>query len=613
MESQPMNAMSESGRRHPVRRRGLLWALVTITSIVLLATTAFAGSNSTTLPRGADLTVSIDSPLTGWEFLIPTGDAGRDVTIDGTASIGQGEPDATFVYVLDGSGSTALGSGTGCSPILGCEKVFFTGLNAAVIANGSADEAGLVVFGEGAVIADMTPGGGDDPLTDPNAGPGDVNTVINSADSNGGVGQFTAKSSGGNGTNFSAAVAAATTVVGASSNSVNIVVFVSDGGSNMGGGTFAANLAALAGTGAVVYTVAIGTGNTCATGSDGTLQQIADATGGTCSEIVDPGDLPSIIPDLISTSLDALYLEVDSGGQNAIPNSDIDPDLPVPGPASVTYSTVAPGLAPGDHLLCVTAEGSDGAGSATVTQCEAIGLFQLSLAPDGVVNELGTPGQDHTVDATLAGPALDVGGRDIEFSITAGPNAGTSGTDQTDTGGVASFTYVAVQGPAGLGTDTIQACVTLNDPLGETGCTTVTKAWVDTTPPVAMCLATVNPHGEQIPVAPGQGGQGQNQDGFYQLDAFDAVWPAADLDVYLLDTGSGTVFGPFAVGTRIKYVEAPGAPPSQKAMGGGTQSKATAVDWLITGTGDAQIYAVDGSGNESDPADASCLVPPPPM
>jgi hypothetical protein len=247
-----------------------------------------------------------------------------------------------------------------------------------------------------------------------------------------------------------------------------------------------------------------------------------------------------------------------------------------------------------------------------VTQCEAIELYQLSLAPDGVINELGTPGQDHTVNATLAGPALDVGGRDIDFSITSGPNAGTTGVGQTDNGGVASFTYVAIQGPAGLGTDTIQACVTLNDPLGETGCAEVTKDWVDTTPPVAMCPATVNPHGQQIPEAPGQGGQGQNQDGFYQLDAFDAVWPAADLDVYLLDTSSGTIFGPFTVGTRIKYVEAPGATPGQKPMGGVLQSEATAIDFLITGNGDAQLYAVDGSGNVSNPADAACLVPPPP-
>jgi hypothetical protein len=587
--------------------------LVTITSIVLLATTAFAGSNSTTLPRGAELTVSIDSPLTGSEFLIPSGDAGRDVTIDGTASIGQGEPDATFVYVIDGSGSTASGSGTGCSPILNCEKAFFTGLNTAVITNGSADEAGVVVFGEGAVIADMTPGGGDDPLTSPNAGPGNVDTVINSADSNGGVGQFTAKSSGGNATNFSAALAAATTVVGASTNGVNIVVFVSDGASNTGGGTFAANLAALAGTGAVAYTVAIGTGNVCTAGSDGTLAQIAAATGGTCYEIEDPGNLPSIIPDLISTSLDALSKEIDSGGQIAIPNSEIDPDLPQPGPASVTYSTLAPGLTPGDHMLCVTAEGSDTLGSATVTQCEAIELFQLSLAPASATNELGTPGQEHTVDATLAGPATDVGGRDIDFSILSGPNTGTTGTGQTNTGGVASFTYAAIQGPSGLGTDTIQACVTLNDPLGETGCTTATKDWVDTTPPVATCAATVNPHGEQVPAAPGQGGRGQNQDGFYQLDAVDAVWPAEDLQVYVLDTGSGTVFGPFDVGTRIKYVEAPGATPNQKPMGGGPQSQATAVDWLITGNGDAQLYAVDGSGNTSDPTAAACLVPPPPM
>jgi hypothetical protein len=71
----------------------------------------------------------------------------------------------------------------------------------------------------------------------------------------------------------------------------------------------------------------------------------------------------------------------------------------------------------------------------------------------------------------------------------------------------------------------------------------------------------------------------------------------------VVDTGSGTVFGPFDAGTNIKYIQAPGVTPNQKAGAG-------AVDWIIQGTGDAAVYAVDGSGNVS--VAASCLVPPPP-
>ncbi len=37
--------------------------------------------------------------------------------------------------------------------------------------------------------------------------------------------------------------------------------------------------------------------------------------------------------------------------------------------------------------------------------------------------------------------------------------------------------------------------------------------------------------------------------------------------MFVTDTGSGTVFGPFPVGTTIKYTEANGATPSSKKMG----------------------------------------------
>lgn len=95
---------------------------------------------------------------------------------------------------------------------------------------------------------------------------------------------------------------------------------------------------------------------------------------------------------------------------------------------------------------------------------------------------------------------------------------------------------------------------------------------------------------------------GQNPDGFYELQATDIVDP--DPQVFLLDTGSGTVFGPFSSGTRVKYTQAGGATPGQKPMGNG------AVQWHITGTGDAAVYGVDASGNTSP--HVACLVPSPP-
>jgi hypothetical protein len=71
--------------------------------------------------------------------------------------------------------------------------------------------------------------------------------------------------------------------------------------------------------------------------------------------------------------------------------------------------------------------------------------------------------------------------------------------------------------------------------------------------------------------------------------------------VFLEDGGSGTVFGPFHSGIAVKYTQAPGGKPGQKAMAGD-------VAWHITGKGDAKVYARDAVGNVS--TDIWCLVPP---
>ena len=562
---------------------------------------------TTTLPNGAQLAVSIDNPVTSTEFLIPTGDSTRAVDVSGTASVGLGDPDATFVYVIDVSGSTDGGSGTDCSPILDCEKKFVKALNAAVIADGSVDEVGIVVFASGSATADMSSASGDQLIIAPNAD-GFVNTVVDSAFSelggNGGVGLFTNKVVGVQ-TNFAAGLQEALAVVSASSNSKNIVIFGSDGVSSMGGGDFNAAVTALADAGAVVHSIAIGTGSSCSGGNDGTLQEMADGTGGTCTYVPNPGNLPNIIPDLISSSLDSLEMEVDGGGKNLIPNSAINPDLPHPGAISVTYAMTVPNLGPGDHNIDVTANGHDVKGSGSAIESVTVHLLQIALEPSTEINELGTPGQIHTVTATVLGPdsgSASVAGRLVQFEIPSGPNNGASGTCSpnadctTDASGVVSFTYTAMQGLAGLGTDTIRASFTLNDPTGETGSAEVTKVWEDTTPPVPDCLEGVNPAGK-VP-------QAQNEDGYYNLTAIDAVDP--NPEIFVVDTGSGTVFGPFASGTIIKYTEDPTATPIQKKIGG----PKSAVAWHIIGTGDAAMYAVDASGNEASAV--SCLVPPPP-
>lgn len=153
--------------------------------------------------------------------------------------------------------------------------------------------------------------------------------------------------------------------------------------------------------------------------------------------------------------------------------------------------------------------------------------------------------------------------------------------------------------------------MTVTDAAGETKTILEEKKIYvpDVVPPEAACEETVNPHGKKVPPAgsttpPGPKG-GQNEDGFYELTATDEIDP--NPQIFVLDTGSGAVFGPFSHEDKIKYTEAPDATPESKKMGSG-KGQAGAIAAHIIGNGDAAMYAVDWSGNVSD--HVLCLVPP---
>ena len=194
-------------------------------------------------------------------------------------------------------------------------------------------------------------------------------------------------------------------------------------------------------------------------------------------------------------------------------------------------------------------------------------------------------------------------GLTVSFAIISGPNAGATGFGATNATGQATFTYLANQGPAGLGTDVIRASFG-PDVQGDTISANARKTWSDSTPPAVSCLESVNPHGNNIPPAgsttlPGGKG-GQNEDGFYRLIALDAVDP--NPQIFVGTAATPLLFGPFASGTTVKITEAPGATPSIKPMAG-------AVTAHITLNADALITALDASGGA---ASVACLVPPPP-
>lgn len=127
----------------------------------------------------------------------------------------------------------------------------------------------------------------------------------------------------------------------------------------------------------------------------------------------------------------------------------------------------------------------------------------------------------------------------------------------------------------------------------------------DVTPPTVQCVEGPNPGGKKVPPAgsttlPGPKG-GQNEDGFYELLVEDNVDP--NPQVFVGDSESGFVAGPFENGDVVKITESDDEGPLSKSMAG------VVVAHIIL-RGDALVYAVDASGNQSDPI--SCLVPPPP-
>lgn len=112
---------------------------------------------------------------------------------------------------------------------------------------------------------------------------------------------------------------------------------------------------------------------------------------------------------------------------------------------------------------------------ALLTRCIASIIEGITLAPTSATTDLGTP---HTVTASLKDNLLNpLTGVEVRFEITAGPNAGLTGTDTSDAAGEATFTY-SDNGTAGI--DTIVACFT--DSSGTEKCSSpVTNEWIAST------------------------------------------------------------------------------------------------------------------------------------
>ena len=219
-------------------------------------------------------------------------------------------------------------------------------------------------------------------------------------------------------------------------------------------------------------------------------------------------------------------------------------------------------------------------------------IYTMTLTP---AEDDNPEHSDHTVTATLLEQGTPLPGATITFTVT-GTNPG-SGSDVTDGAGQAEFTWSGEEGD-----DIVSACY---DADGNGSCEAVASAikhWLHVNEaPGAGCQPTTNPAGKNEPGANASASAGMNPDGFYILEGLDEDSPAPD--VFVADTESSFVAGPFAPGTKVKITEANGTTPRVKQGAGDISAH-------IMLNGDARVYAVDNEGAVS--TSQICFVPRPP-
>jgi hypothetical protein len=119
--------------------------------------------------------------------------------------------------------------------------------------------------------------------------------------------------------------------------------------------------------------------------------------------------------------------------------------------------------------------------------------------------------------------------------------------------------------------------------------------------PQVECGEGTNPAGKKAPTAGRNPKSGQNPDGFFRLLATDNCDP--NPKIYIRDSASAFVAGPFANGDQVKITQTPGG-KAKRQRGAGV------IIAHLHLRGDALLFAVDADGNVS--TSVICRVPPPP-
>lgn len=217
-----------------------------------------------------------------------------------------------------------------------------------------------------------------------------------------------------------------------------------------------------------------------------------------------------------------------------------------------------------------------------------LGATSVSCGATDAEGNSGSCATTVTVVDTLA-PSISCSAPITVECTSPGGTAATvsaSATDQCD--GVVLANCAT---PAVYALEVTAVVCSATDAAGHTGSCSTTVQVVDTAPPSATCVPSVNPSGKHVPAA-----SGPNQDGFYRVGASDLCTASGGIVIALGSTM-------LANGETIKITQTPGASGVRLVNTMGP----LAIKHFHVGPGDAVVIAQDASGNQ---ASVRCPVPP---
>lgn len=226
-------------------------------------------------------------------------------------------------------------------------------------------------------------------------------------------------------------------------------------------------------------------------------------------------------------------------------------------------------------------------------------ISDIDLAPESATN---TVGEAHELTATVTQddptPGTPVVGTTVTFTVIDGPHAGTTGTDDTDGSGVATFSYTG----SATGMDTIEA--TFVDAQGNTQRSNrVTKTW-EAAPPPEICGNGIDDDED------GQIDEGCNQPPSCTATADQpSLWPPNHkLRLITLSGATDPDGDPVTITvtgvTQDEALNAKGDGDTAPDAAAAAQSNQVLIRAERSGQGDGRVYVI--SYTASDPSGATC-------